>query len=73
VIAPDTSLVHLAGALGRPVFLPLIRIADWRWFIGREDSPWYPNLRIFRQNLPGDWPEVFSRIAPAVRALANPS
>ena len=63
VIACDTSIGHLAGALGRPVWLVLPFVPDWRWTIDREDSPWYPSTRLFRQTARGDWPEVFERVA----------
>ena len=62
VISVDTSIVHLAGALGKPVWLMDRFDACWRWLINREDSPWYPTLRIFRQNTPGDWDDVISRV-----------
>lgn len=67
VVSCDTSIVHLAGALGRPVFTAVPVISDWRWMLNREDSPWYPSLRIFRQNAPQDWNSVMSKIAGAVR------
>ena len=67
VIAVDTAVAHLAGALGKPVFVLISYIQDWRWLAGRADSPWYPTARIFRQPAPGDWD---SAIAAAARALA---
>ena len=71
VISVDTSVVHLAGALGKPVFL-LDRYDNcWRWLSGREDSPWYPSLRIFRQRQSGDWGPVISRVATALAAAAG--
>ena len=67
VISVDTSVVHLAGALGRPVWL-LDRFDNcWRWLRGREDSPWYPTLRLFRQTAPGDWDGVIARVGVALR------
>jgi hypothetical protein len=63
VIAPDTALAHLAGALGVPVWLALSFVPDWRWLLEREDSPWYPSMRLFRQTKPGDWNGVFERMA----------
>lgn len=68
VITVDTSVAHLAGALGRPVWVLLPFLPDWRWLLDREDSPWYPSMRLFRQATPGDWKGVFQRIADA---LAN--
>jgi Tfp pilus assembly protein PilF len=66
VIASDTSLVHLAGALGVPVWVALPTEPDWRWLSAREDSPWYPTMRLFRQRRLGDWDEVFAQIAAAL-------
>jgi Flp pilus assembly protein TadD len=63
VITSDTSIAHLAGALGVPVWVALPFSADWRWMLGREDSPWYPTMRLFRQSKPGDWAGVFERMA----------
>ena len=71
VVISDTSIAHLAGALARPAFVALARVPDWRWLLDRDDSPWYPSLRLFRQSAPGDWPGVFARIAEAVRELAG--
>jgi tetratricopeptide (TPR) repeat protein len=73
VITIDTSIAHLAGALGRPTFVALMHVPEWRWLLDREDSPWYPATRLFRQKRAGDWPEVFTRIAEAVRELAKSS
>jgi hypothetical protein len=63
VISSDTAIAHLAGALGRPLWVCLQRVPDWRWMIDREDTPWYPTARLFRQRRRGDWGEVFERIA----------
>jgi tetratricopeptide (TPR) repeat protein len=63
VVTADTAAAHLAGALGVPVWVALSAIADPRWLLGRDDSPWYPTLRLFRQNKLGDWTEVFQRMA----------
>ena len=66
VISVDTSLVHLAGALGRPVWILLADVPDWRWMLDRPDSPWYPTARLFRQERAGDWDRVFSRVIDAL-------
>ena len=63
IVTCDTSVAHLAGALGRPVFVLLKRVPDWRWLLDRADSPWYPTMRLFRQKSPGDWPGVIGRVA----------
>jgi tetratricopeptide (TPR) repeat protein len=68
VITVDTAVAHLAGALARPVWLLLSHVADWRWLLGRADSPWYPTMRIFRQDRPGDWPPVIARVADALKS-----
>jgi tetratricopeptide (TPR) repeat protein len=69
VVTPNTSLAHLAGALGVPVWIALDYASEWRWLLHRDDSPWYPTARLFRQSRPGAWPDVFERIAGALRAL----
>jgi ADP-heptose:LPS heptosyltransferase len=69
VITSDTSIPHLAGALGIPVWLALPYAPDWRWLLDRTDSPWYPTMRLFRQKSPGDWPGVFNEIQDALRQL----
>ena len=66
VISVDTAVAHLAGAMGKPVWLLLWRNADWRWGISREDSLWYPQVRIFRQTRAGRWGEVVDRLAKAL-------
>ncbi len=63
LITSDTSIPHLAGALGVPVWVALCKVPDWRWLLKREDSPWYPTMRLFRQKTSGDWDEVFQRMA----------
>jgi len=62
VISSDTAVPHVAGALGVPVWVTLPFVPDWRWMLDREDSPWYPTMRLFRQTQPGDWEGVFERI-----------
>jgi Flp pilus assembly protein TadD len=66
VVTSDTAIPHLAGALGVPVWVPLPLVPDWRWLLEREDSPWYPTMRLFRQTERGNWTEVFERIARAL-------
>jgi hypothetical protein len=75
VIGCDSSLVHLAGALGAPVWVAHSFVRDWRWMLGREDSPWYPTARLFGQTRPGDWDGVFSRMVEALseRLAARPT
>jgi ADP-heptose:LPS heptosyltransferase len=63
VICVDTSVAHVAGALGRPVFVLLPFQPDWRWTLDRERSPWYPAMKLFRQPAPGDWATVIARVA----------
>ena len=69
VITIDTSVAHLAGAMGKPVWTMLRFAADWRWLLKREDSPWYPTMRLFRQGRPGDWPGVVADVAEALGQL----
>jgi tetratricopeptide (TPR) repeat protein len=71
VVSVDTAVVHLAGALGKPVLLLNRYDGCWRWLYGRADSPWYPSLRIFRQSRPGDWAPVMAEAAEALAALAD--
>ncbi|MEG5039441.1 MULTISPECIES: tetratricopeptide repeat protein [unclassified Microcoleus] len=71
VICVDTAVAHLAGALGKPVWILLCFMPDWRWMLEREDSPWYPTARLFRQQTPGDWEEVFDRIKTALLERAG--
>jgi tetratricopeptide (TPR) repeat protein len=73
IISCDTSTCHLAGALGKPVWVVLPFEADWRWLRNREDSPWYPNTRLFRQTKAGHWTEVFERVESQLKKLINSS
>jgi hypothetical protein len=67
VISVDTSIGHLAGAMARPVWLLLAGVPDWRWMLERTDTPWYPTMRLFRQERAGDWSGVFTRMREAIR------
>jgi ADP-heptose:LPS heptosyltransferase len=71
VISTDTSVPHLAGALGKEVWLLISASADWRWLIGRQDSPWYPTMRIFRQRTLGDWTEPIAAAAVELATFAQ--
>ncbi len=68
VICVDTSVAHLAGALGKPVWILTATSADWRWLRNREDSPWYPTVRLFRQTVHGDWDPVIDRVRAELAA-----
>ncbi|SEC65322.1 Tetratricopeptide (TPR) repeat [Rhizobiales bacterium GAS188] len=72
VITCDTSIAHLAGALGKPVWVALKSVPDWRFLLDREDTPWYPNMRLFRQSRRGQWDEVFARMSQALDELTRP-
>ncbi len=71
VITADTAPAHLAGALGVPAWVALKYVPDWRWFLGRGDSPWYPSLRLFRQAAPNDWASVFAAMESELRPLIS--
>lgn len=71
LITVDTMIAHLAGALGRPVWTLLPFQCDWRWMLAREDSPWYPTMRLFRQPSPGDWDRVIAHVIEALHQLTG--
>lgn len=71
VITVDTSVAHLAGALGKPVWVLVTHVPDWRWLLDRDDSPWYPSARLFRQSEARDWDEVMVRVRDAAAEFVN--
>jgi tetratricopeptide (TPR) repeat protein len=71
VITCDTSIAHVAGALGRPTWVLVKRVPDWRWMLDRHDNPWYPTLRVFRQSRSGDWADVFDTVKEALENLVG--
>lgn len=71
VISVDTSTAHLAGALGKPVWILNRFDTCWRWLIDRDDSPWYPTARLYRQERPGDWPAVLEKVRLDLRQWAS--
>ena len=71
IISPDTAVAHLAGALGRPIWLLLPHVAEWRWLMARDDSPWYPTMRLFRQHTRGDWTEAIGRMAADLKDVVG--
>ena len=73
VITADTSIAHVAGALGRPAWVALKQVPDWRWLLGRNDSPWYPTLRLFRQQSRDDWSSVFSAMEAELARMIDAS
>jgi ADP-heptose:LPS heptosyltransferase len=72
VITSDTAVAHLAGALGVKTWVALKHVPDWRWMLDREDSPWYPTIRLFRQRSRGNWSGVFDAMEKALLAEMAP-
>jgi ADP-heptose:LPS heptosyltransferase len=73
VITVDTSMGHLAGALGKPAWILIPKASDWRWMLDREDSPWYPSVRLFRQKKPGAWDEPMAKLRAELRRVLGGS
>ena len=71
VIAPDSVYVHLAAAMGKPTWTLINQIADWRWLLDRDDSPWYPSMKLFRQTELGKWDDVMDRVTKQLKCLPN--
>jgi Flp pilus assembly protein TadD len=71
IISVDTCVLHLAGAMGKPVWALICAAPEWRWLLDREDSPWYPTMRLFRQEIPGRWNTVFECVAEELQLLAE--
>jgi ADP-heptose:LPS heptosyltransferase len=71
IVTIDNTTAHMAGALNKRTFLLLPFVPDWRWLLDREDSPWYPSLRLFRQSVDGDWTDVFMALNTALRGMAD--
>jgi tetratricopeptide (TPR) repeat protein len=70
VMSVDSAIAHLAGALAVPVWVAMPLAPDWRWLLDREDTPWYPTMKLFRQRMPNDWPEVISAMAAELKSLS---
>jgi hypothetical protein len=71
VVSCDTSVAHLAGALARPVWVALKKVPEWRWLLDCADTPWYPTMRLYRQDKRGDWAGVFERMERDVAAILH--
>jgi ADP-heptose:LPS heptosyltransferase len=71
LITVDTSVAHLAGAMGKPAWVLVPRVSDWRWLHDRTDSPWYPTMRLFRQSKIGEWDDVIEQIEQELKAMLD--
>jgi ADP-heptose:LPS heptosyltransferase len=71
IISVDTAVVHLAGAMGKPAWVLLPYVPDWRWMLNRNDSPWYPTLRLFRQPGIGEWERPIGEVCEALKDLCG--
>ena len=69
VIGSDTAVIHLAGALHVPTWVALSVAPDWRWMLNRDDSPWYPSMRLFRQHQCGDWSDVIQSMRDLLKII----
>jgi hypothetical protein len=70
VISVDTAVAHLAGAMGRQVWMLVPHVPEWRWLLDRDDTPWYPTMRLFRQSAPGGWDDLIGRVIEALPAIS---
>ena len=71
VVTVDTAIAHVAGALGKPVWIMISRAPDWRWLQNRGDSPWYPTARLFRQRRTGDWTQPLADVRDELARFAK--
>ena len=71
IITSDTAIAHLAGALGCPTWVVLKKVPDWRWMLKRNDSPWYPNMKLYRQNEKNNWKSIFEIIKKDLELLTT--
>jgi ADP-heptose:LPS heptosyltransferase len=71
IITVDTSIAHCAGGLGIPVWVMLPKPPDWRWMLNRDDTPWYPTMRLFRQSNPDSWEDVFENIVQELTPIVR--
>jgi ADP-heptose:LPS heptosyltransferase len=71
VVTIDTAVAHLAGAMGKPTWILLPHAPEWRWMLDREDTPWYPTARLFRQKRLGDWESVIERVRASLSAWSH--